>query len=292
MIKTRAPLRISFAGGGTDIEPYCSEYGGMVLSAAIQKYAYAETTRGKAVSGIERTIADCYPEYTLYPHIQCDAPPMSGLGGSAACFVAGIKAMAPGMTPGAIYKLAFHLEREVMVIAGGKQDQMASAFGGFNYMTFGPGKTEKVESLDIPEHLESLLFLVYMGERKNQGADIIKDQMQRGNLDNFEFQKKIVVAMKDALRFKNLRSFGQMILMAWLSKLQYSPYIANTEIKDFNRECLQNGAIGGKLPGAGGGGYMMLMADPDNPDKLPAYLKKKNVKYETVKFDMEGVKCL
>lgn len=284
MIKTRAPLRISFAGGGTDIEPYCSEYGGCVLSMAIKKYTFA-TYPDKGGEGVERTISKHFGVEGV--KIVNDAPPMSGLGGSASCFVAGIKAVKPELRKRQIAELAFHLERDVMKIAGGKQDQYMSAFGGLSYLEF--GKKVKITQLQIPSELEDLLFLVYMGIRKNSGTNIIKDQMKHVNLDAFYKQKELAKEMVYSLERNKLQLFGELLDQAWHSKLGFTSLIANDEIKEFYYNCIKWGAIGGKLTGAGGGGYMLLMADPNKKDQLRLNLWAKKISFERVLFEGKGV---
>lgn len=290
VVKTRAPLRISFAGGGTDIEPYCSEYGGCVLSAAIQIYAYADyPALNPQPSQLESLIGREFNKDGLLK-VSPEALPMSGLGGSASCFVAGIKAVQPELDRREIAELAYHLERDVLGVLGGRQDQYASTFGGLNYMEF--GARVELETLSIPESLDRSLYLVYLGRRNYDGADIIKDQMARDNLANFAFQKEIVRAMKMALMSKDLLSFGELLEKAWESKVKFSPYITTDDILSFHKKALENGAIGGKLTGAGGGGYMLLMEHPERKGELVRYLTSERIDFLNVKFDMEGVKCL
>ena len=293
MVKTRAPLRISFAGGGTDIEPYASEHGGCVLSAAIQMYTYAEyPIYNPSPNKIESTITDYFNVKGL--RIISQAPSMSGLGGSASCFVAGIKAIRPDLEGKEIAELAFHLERNVMDVRGGKQDQYASALGGLNFLEFNSHGVD-VESLHIPTGLEDLLFLVYMGKRNHSGHDIIKDQMARNNQANFKFQKQIVESMRLSLKANNLRVCGLLIEMAWQSKMQFSPFITTDAINELHDNYLKNGAIAGKLTGAGGGGYMLLMEDPEKRGQLKNYLGNTEfhrVKFHRAEFNTEGVICL
>jgi D-glycero-alpha-D-manno-heptose-7-phosphate kinase len=288
---TRAPLRISFAGGGTDIEPYPNEYGGCVLNAAIQFYAQAIYPSELIVpSEMERIIKDYFAtEY--YPKLTNGAPQMSGLGGSAACFVAGIKAVSPHSSNWEIARLAYKLERNNMAVAGGKQDQYISAFGGLNFMTFNSSGVE-INPIPIPDGLEDSLILVYMGQRRTNGADIIKDQMGRDNSANFRVQKEIAQDMKTALFLGHLDYFGSLLEMAWLSKIRFSPLIATDKIKEFHADCLKHGAMGGKLTGAGGGGYMLLMESPHMKGELRTYLSERKIPYLDVKIDTEGVKIV
>jgi len=287
--QTRAPVRVSFAGGGTDIIPYCSKYGGCVVATAIKRYIYATyPLPNTEPTGIERVITThfgCPSQLRITSSI----PPMSGLGGSASCFVAGIKAISPDLGKEEIAQIAFNLERNVMGIAGGMQDQYLATYGGLNYLEFEANNLVTIEPLNIPVGLDKLLLLVYMGERENAGHDIIKDQMRRANKDAFEHQKDIAEDMRIALNGSQLTEFGILLNAAWESKLQFSPLVATPKIKDFYDDCLDHGAIGGKLSGAGGGGYMLLMEDPERKRELRKYLCWQGIRYEDIEFDMEGV---
>jgi len=289
-MRTRAPLRISFAGGGSDIEPYASEYGGCVLAAAIKYYAQAIYPSEPVVpSEMEQTIIDFYqlPDIVKLTN---GAPQQSGLGGSAACFVAAVKAVRPTLHKEEIASAAFHLERNIMGIAGGMQDQYVSARGGLLYLKF-DGRNVDIEKVIIPEGLARTLILVYMGRRVNAGQDIIKDQMNRMQFSVFHKQKAIARGMKECLEKQDLHAFGVLLDEAWQSKMQYSPMIACDKIKDFYHNCRDWGAIGGKLTGAGGGGYMLLMEYPEH-GKLRKNLSDRGIKYLDVSFDTEGVKVL
>lgn len=291
MIKTRAPLRVSFAGGGTDIEPYVSQYGGCAISGAIKLYckAFYPLKRGNRTE-MEKTITEFLGADKALEIIN-GTEPMSGLGGSASCFVAGIKAVCPELEREEIAKLAFYLERNIMGIAGGKQDQYCASYGGLLFLEF-KDNGAKVEKLEIPETLARHLILVYMGKRHNNGQDIIKDQMNRFYVRNFHLQKQIARQMKECLRENNLLEFGELLDEAWQVKLGYSPLIANTKIKAFYNNCMEWGAIGGKLTGAGGGGYMLLMEHPERNNDLRASLSDRLIPYLDVYFDTEGVKVL
>jgi D-glycero-alpha-D-manno-heptose-7-phosphate kinase len=291
MKTARAPLRISFAGGGTDVDPYCSEHGGMVISAAINMYATAVIDPKHTQNKLEETLKNHYQNMNAAClKITSDVPPKSGLGGSAACFAAGIKLMAPGSQSKNLADLAFHLERDKMGILGGRQDQYAASFGGLNYMTF--RDAVDVFPLSIPNGFEDCLTLIYLGARENDGPDIIADQNAHNNVDNFHIQKEIVSQMKRALQDNDLVYFGGLVNVAWHSKLRFSPLIASPTIKDFARMLVQNGALGAKLTGAGGGGYMLAFCDPGQPGRLEWWLEKKGLKYLKPKIDREGAKCL
>jgi len=283
----KAPLRVSFAGGGTDISPYAEQYGGCVLSMAIKKFTYAKYP-ARSETLLEKTISNFFAVEGI--SITSEALPMSGLGGSASCFVAGIKAIKPNLKRRRVAELAYHLERDVMGVAGGKQDQYMVSFGGLNYLEF----TDKVriKQLKCPEGLEDLLILVYLGRRKNAGQDIIKDQMGKLNYKAFQQQKDIAREMVNCLEDDRVKDFGRFLDKAWHSKMEFSPLVATDEIKDFYYNCIKWGAIGGKLTGAGGGGYMLLMEHPDKIGQLRLKLWAARIDFEKVQYEGRGVRCV
>ena len=156
-------------------------------------------------------------------------------------------------------------------------------------MEFKNGKTH-IDRITPPPYLSKLLLLVYMGKRKDMGQDIIKDQMGRDNLLGFHRSKGITRNMKQCLTYNNLIGFGELLNEAWQIKQKYTPMMATGEIIDFYDNCLKWGAIGGKLTGAGGGGFMLLMEHPNKMGCLRRELSKKDIKYHDIEFDTEGVK--
>jgi D-glycero-alpha-D-manno-heptose-7-phosphate kinase len=285
----RAPMRISFGGGSTDIEPYASEYGGCVLSGAIQFYAQAIFPSEKVIaSKMEKTITD-YFNTRLSLKITAGIPQRGSLGNSSSCFVAGIKAVNPDMSSWEIAELAYNLERNIMGIKGGKQDQYMAAFGGLNFLTFGKDQAG-IEPIKIPNKFDEFFILVYIGNRHKEGAVIIQDQIRRLNLSAFHRQKAIGQAIKVALLDNDMNSFGKLLNEGWYAKLQSSPLVSNDNINNFYSDCLRHGAIGGRLTGAGGGGYMLLMEHPQKRGELRRYLLSKEIPYQNIKFDIEGVK--
>jgi len=288
----RAPVRICFAGDGTDVEPFCSEEGGHVLSLGIKPHITAMyPSFHPHYSAIETIIVDHF-KLKEGLSILSSFPLRSGLGASASCFVAGIKAVSPQLNREEIAKLAIDLERNTMMVSGGKQDQYMAAYGGFNFMTF--SATESlVETLSIPDMLQDSLLLIYVGERKAE--DIIENQrsrLQRGeNLESFRRLKAIAVEMKD-IATKDLEVFGVLLHEAWEVKKRLSPLVTNNDIDNLYADCRLNGAIGGKLAGAGGGGYMVLMEHPAQRRRLRHYLQSKAIDYIKVEQDNDGVVLL
>lgn len=284
LCRAKAPLRISFAGGGTDISPYRELYGGCVVATSIQKYCYAECGDwNPAPSAMEVAITKRLGgELRLISGL----PPMSGLGGSAASCVAGIKVLQPLLSAMEIADLAYRIEREDMGVAGGYQDQLISAHGGFLYIEF--GKEVTIERLSPPRGLESLLALTYMGQRQLWGPDIIRDQVEHLPKEALDEAKLLAQAIGAC---HNLIDFGRLLDKAWLAKRRFSPLISNPNIDAFREWALENGAIAFKLCGAGGGGYALLMEHPDYAltGRLWHALRDRGVPFEPVVFDTEGV---
>jgi len=137
------------------------------------------------------------------------------------------------------------------------------------------------------------LLLVHMGKRRLDGADIILAQLKRlerkTNIMSFHQQKEIAKTMKTCLKQSDLVGLGRLLHRAWEAKQEYSPLIANEKIREFYSNCLNWGAIGGKLTGAGGGGYMLLMEDPNQRGLLRGNLSDREIPYLDVYFDTEGV---
>ena len=297
--RAKAPLRVSFAGGGTDVPPFPEREGGLVLSASINRYAYGALSprsdgsiRVESVDyGMEVTYEADDPllfdgkldlvkaavrkighgeqsGYDLFLH--ANAPPGSGLGSSSAVMVTLIGLLTGfhrlPVTDYEIAELAYALEREDLGIKGGLQDQYASTFGGFNFIEFGADHVI-VNPLriapDVIHELEHNMLLAYTG-RTRQGDHIIDDPTKRfeggdsGALEGMRMQKDLAVEMKNALLRRRLDEFGELLGTAWGFKKQMSPRISTDFIDEAYDEAIKHGALGGKVTGAGGGGYMLF----------------------------------
>ena len=298
--RAKAPLRVSFAGGGTDVPPFPAREGGLVLSATINRYAYGSlaprgdgTIRVESVDfGLEvsygvddpllfdgkldlvkaaiRKIGGLgdHAGYDLFLH--ANAPPGSGLGSSSAVMVTLIGLLTGhhglALTDYEIAELAYTLEREDLGIKGGLQDQYAATFGGFNFIEFADDHVI-VNPLRIPadviHELEHNMLLAYTG-RTRRGDHIIDDQTKRfeggdaGALEGLRVQKELAVEMKNALLRRKLNDFGELLGTAWRFKKQMSPRISTDFIDEAYDEAIKHGALGGKVTGAGGGGYMLF----------------------------------
>jgi len=296
VIRAKAPLRVSFAGGGTDVPPFPEQEGGLVLSATINRYAFgALAPREDSCIHIESVDFDLSLDYGADEEMAFDgrldlakaairemgrggydlflhsnAPPGSGLGSSSAVMVTLIGLLkefhGQELTDYEVAELAFDLERRQLGIRGGMQDQYAAAFGGFNFIEFGSDRVV-VNPLRIPRdvvhELEHNMVLFYTGKTRTSDH-IIEDQTdrwQRGEEDalaGLRAGKDLAVAMKNALLQRQLNDFGDLLGTAWEEKKKMSPRISNEFIDTAYEEALRHGALGGKVTGAGGGGYMLL----------------------------------
>jgi D-glycero-alpha-D-manno-heptose-7-phosphate kinase len=288
MIRAKAPLRVSFAGGGTDVPPFPEAEGGLVLSATINRYAYgALAPRDDGHIGVESLdlglCADYDREDALDFDGHCDlvkaairrlgrggfdlflhssAPPGSGLGSSSTVMVTLIGLLKEyhhlALTDYEIADMAFNLERGDLGIKGGLQDQYAATFGGFNFMEM-DGERVVVNPLRISDEvvneLEHNMLLCYTG-RTRRSDHIIEDQTSRfvdrdeHALAGLRMQKRLAVEMKDALLRRRLNDFGALLGTAWEFKKQMSPKISNDFIDEAYEEARRHGALGGKVTGA------------------------------------------
>ena len=300
-VRARAPLRISFAGGGTDVPPFPSAEGGCVLSATIDRYAYGSLVpRNDRMVSIESVDFKTTAEMTLDQEILCDgsldlikaavrrfgrqntdgydlvlrssAPPGSGLGSSSTMMVTltGLLAKHYGKDLGEYQtaQLAHAIEREDLGIMGGMQDQYAATFGGFNFIEFTDGVIVNPLRVrdEIVYELELSMLLCFTGITRDS-ARVIENQTRRltmhsgDTLDGMRAQKELAVAMKAALLTGDLPEFGALLGEAWTQKKRISPLITNPRIDELYDVGCSKGALGGKITGAGGGGYILLFCD-------------------------------
>lgn len=319
LIRSRAPLRLGLAGGGTDVAPYCDEFGGAILNATIGHYAYAsiEPTDDGQVQFVSCDQGETR-EYTADPIIppdghldllkyvhnravqrfnggqplslrlttRVDVPAGSGLGGSSTLVVATLKAYAEWLNyPIDDYDLAhtaFVVEREEAHLQGGRQDQYAAAFGGFNFMEFGANGRVLVNPLRIKEsvssELEASLLLFYTGASRASAA-IIAEQAQNVERKNFQAIEAMHQIKQEALRMKEALLRGDFCLLhevlrsSWDAKKRMASQIVDARIEDLYRTALKAGAHCARISGAGGGGFMMFLTDPMRKDRVAHALR-------------------
>lgn len=298
-VRARAPLRLGLAGGGTDVSPYCDIHGGLVLNATIDRYCYA-TLEANANGAVEFHAADLgivddgvgrlrlhraiYDRLNLdfdlgSPALRLttfsDAPPGSGLGSSSTMVVSVIEAFreffALPLGEYDVALLAFQIERIDFGQAGGRQDQYAAAFGGFNVMEFGPSDRIVVNPLRIKEatlrELEASMVLFHTGVSRDS-ADIIARQtghITSGSVSALEATHQLkdeVVAMKEALLKGDLVELATVLNRGWTAKKELAEGISNPHIERCFEVARGSGALAGKVSGAGGGGYLLFITDP------------------------------
>ena len=314
IVRARAPLRLGFAGGGTDVSPYCDQHGGFVMNATIDKFAYATLDRSPStgceyhsldadvretsargsfalehgplqlMKGVHRALATRYPEVAeadIRIRTYSDAPPGSGLGSSSTMVVALVTAFAEFFAlPFGEYevaRIAYDIERRDLALSGGRQDQYAAAFGGFNFMEFYEDDRTIVNPLRIKHwviaELEASLVLYFTGVSR-ASATIIDEQSRNvveGNrhaVEAMHLLKQEAVQMKEALLRGDIARFGAVMKSSWALKKQMAGSITNPAIDAVERVAERNGAIAAKVSGAGGGGFMMFMCDPSDRIRL------------------------
>lgn len=328
IVRSKAPLRISFGGGGTDVSPYPEEKGGAILSTTIDKYAYCTLVERKDDSiNVKSLDYDVVTKHHVNDEVKydgkldlvkaaikvlevkngfnlflhSDAPPGSGLGTSSALVVALVGAFKQWLklplTDYDIAELAYHIEREEAGIKGGKQDQYAATFGGFNFIEF-LGKTTVVNPLrikrDTLNELEYRLMLCYTGETR-LSAGIIEDQVSSyiQKKDDvilaLEETKSLASNMKNALLLGKLNEFGLLLHEAWCCKKRFSAKMTEPRIDELYEVARQNGAIGGKLLGAGGGGYLLLLCEFDKWHIVAERLEGMGGKIVNFTFALRGM---
>lgn len=308
--RARAPLRISFCGGGTDVSPYPEERGGAVLSTTIDKYAYATLKPRKddrlRVQSLDYDIVANYHRENLeydgeldlvkavanhfdLPSgadlfIHSDAPPGTGLGSSSTMCVALVGVFRDWLnlplTSYEIAELTYQIERIELAIAGGKQDQYAATFGGFNYIEFLKEVTV-VNPLRIREEivneLQYNLLLCFTGGTR-LSANIVASQTQayvdgkRSVVAAMDRMKELTQDMKAALLLGKLTEFGKLLHVAWIEKKKLETKITSSQIDNLYALARKQGALGGKILGAGGGGYLLLYVPFKKRQKVAAVL--------------------
>jgi D-glycero-alpha-D-manno-heptose-7-phosphate kinase len=324
--RARAPARISFGGGGSDLTHHFFDQGGMVISATINKYAYAslrrrqngtiklyshdlrETVEARQLSDlafdgkldlIKSVVQLINPPYGFEIEAATDFPVGSGLGGSASLAVAIIgcfNEFRPNpWTRYQVAEMAFQAERLNLNIAGGWQDQYAAAFGGFNYMEFSASDNLvtplRLED-GIQRELEACTVLCYTRMNRNSGNIHVdqKNRMQNGGAQNaIQRQKDLTVAMKRHLLRGELYQYGRLLHEAWQAKREMSSLISNSDIDTAYDAAIANGALGGKILGAGGGGYLMFFVPPFERYRVIDALEKLGYTSERVSLDQGGL---
>lgn len=307
-VRARVPLRLGLAGGGTDLSPYCDEFGGAVLNVTIDRYAYAfiepsddgrvhfvapdvdidesfppdlaaiRDARLGLHAGVTRRMTTEFNGGALLPMrvtSYVDAPPGSGLGSSSALVVALVEAFAARyaapLGPYDVAHTAFEIERIELKLAGGKQDQYAATFGGANFIEFHANDRVIVNPLRVPaavlNELETSMVICFTGVSR-RSEEIIAEQQRRmtgpsaTTIDSLHRLKSDAIDMKQALLRGEIARMADILNRSWEAKKQTAAGISTGRIEDLFELAFASGASGGKVSGAGGGGFMMFIVPP------------------------------
>jgi D-glycero-alpha-D-manno-heptose-7-phosphate kinase len=339
-VRSRAPLRLGLAGGGTDVAPYSDNYGGSVLNATIDLYSSCTISFDKTQKQIQfsaldinlnieselvssfnlngdlvlhkavynRIVKEYHNNQPLAVKVSTwsDAPPGSGLGTSSTLVVAMIAAYSELLSiPLGEYdmaRLAYEIEREDCGLAGGKQDQYAATFGGFNFMEFykdsvivNPLRIRRNVELE----LEASLLLFYTGQSR-ESAKIIKDQAKAASSGNnaddtavkaMHEVKEMAYKQKEAILKGDITSFYKNLGVSWESKKAMAKSITTPEIETIATKALSSGAKSIKISGAGGGGFMMIFVEPTKIHSVKKILQDTGGLFHDFKFTTAGVEA-
>lgn len=305
MIIVKTPFRISFCGGGSDIKEYYSTHGGAVLSTSINKYVYLsmhpyfyksgyllkymQHEEADSVEKIKhRIIREVFRDYNIKGvdfNSSADIPSGTGLG-SSSTFTVGLINICniytgKYMSKAEIADYACRIEIERLKEPIGKQDQYAAAFGGLNFITFNQDDTVNVEKIFLNrenyEQLQKNLIIFYTGETRN-ASEILSEQKGNMRSDNkkVSFLHKMVSLtydLKNEFMRGNIDALGEILHSSWMYKKELASSISNEKIDYYYEQAIKNGAIGGKILGAGGGGFLLFYVKEENKEKVTEALK-------------------
>ena len=324
MIIVRSPLRISLGGGGTDLASYYQEHEGFLIAGAIDKYVYVTLMRPftpgiylkysklehvETLDEVQHPIIREGLRHVGFPRMQheittlADIPAGTGLGSSSSFTTALLKSLHTmknqHIHPRELAEEACHIEIGVLKEPIGKQDQYAAAFGGLTCYTFRKDGTVIAEPLRISEdtlhRLEDNLMLFFTGFSRSASA-VLKEQNDKSKahdadmLANLHFVKQLGYESKAALESGNLSEFGRLMDVHWQNKKKRSGKMSNPRIDEWYDLAMANGAVGGKLIGAGGGGFLMFYAQ--DRDRLRSTLHAAGMEEVRFRFDFDGTKVL
>jgi len=324
MIITRSPLRISLGGGGTDLPSYYREHGGFLIAAAIDKYVYINVHR-RFVDGFLLKYSQLEEAATIeeikHPIIRealrlsgvqernleitsmADIPAGTGLGSSGSFTTALLKALHALrrnlIHPAELAEQACHIELEKLREPIGKQDQYIAAYGGITCFHFLPDDQVQASPLKISEEtlhdLEDNLLLFFTGYSRSasrilQEQDAKSKQSDKAMVENLHFVKELGQQSQRALEGDDLHEFARLMDLHWQRKKERSAAISNERINDWYDFAMANGALGGKLIGAGGGGFLMFYAK--DKARLRHAMRGRGLMEVRFRFEPEGTKVL
>lgn len=324
-------MRISFGGGGTDLEAYYATYGGVVISTAINKYFYAVVTTDEP-DGLQVISADYRSLFRHSPYndlfwngdlalpkavlhhfgirrginlfLASEVPPGTGLGSSSAAAVTLVRALSTlveqPMTKQQVAELASSIEISKMGMPIGKQDQYAAAFGGLNRITFtSEGVTVKPlkVALDVQQTLERRLMLFFTGSSR-ESTSILKHQRQSTEnqekpvLQALHNIKQVAFEVEACLERGDLDEFARLLHYSWQEKRRLAPGLSTHFIDECYELALCHGVAGGKITGAGGGGFLMLYCHEQSQEHVTHVLEEHGLKRMNFRFDYQGAKVI
>jgi D-glycero-alpha-D-manno-heptose-7-phosphate kinase len=329
LIRGKAPLRVSFSGGGSDVSPYCDENGGCVLSTTIAMHAmgslevrndsqvsifsvdYDELVRyelgseinvGDKLSFLRAVIKRLNPPSGLNLYIHSDAPPGTGLGSSGAisALIVGLinRAFNLMLTKYDMARIAYEVEHDDLGRAVGRQDHYAAVFGGMNFMEFGPSEPIVYPLRVEPWILEELGYHLQMfyTRKKRDSADIVASQVKfyeekrAETMDALTEMKAITREMQRCLVQGKLKRFGHLLHDAWENKQRMNPGTVNPYLSELYQAARKHGAVGGKILGAGGGGFFIFYTPFTQKGAVSDALTRLGAQPTPIAFDFDGMR--
>ena len=331
MLIARAPLRISFAGGGTDLEAYYAKHGGVVVSATINKYFYVFLSRtldgavqvtssdyrvferraaGEELSSegdlayLKAILQEFGVRRGLSVFTACEIPPGTGLGSSSTVAVALVKALATLCQRRASKQEIAELASYIEVVKQGRpiglQDQFAASFGGLNCIHFesaGATVAPLRLSTDVRDRLENSILLFFTGSSRSATTILTEQRLASLNdnpevIENLHGIKRDALEVRQALEEGRLRRVGEIMHGSWQRKKQLARGVSNERIDRLYQQALEHGAVGGKLAGAGGGGFLLLYCEPENHAAVTRALESEGLGRLAFHFDDGGAQVL
>jgi len=326
-----SPMRISFAGGGTDMPEYYEKYGGCVVSTTIDLFTYLvfnsrnnesiqafasdfESQQGPkkfadlelhngteiAISAVKLLKFKKGGDYLISSNVK----PGSGLGGSSSLTVNCVKTITTlqnkNLSNTEIAETAFHIERDILNHPIGKQDDYIAAFGGFNFINFSSKKTEvmpiNLSSSSFNELQENLLLFNTGATRKS--SDVLKNQLSSiqnqntSTLNSIHKAKELAEELHDSLKNSNLQNFAEILNKGWEAKKKFTNGVSNERINKIYESAISNGATGGKITGAGGGGHILLYCEKNKQTLLKEKMKQLDLSFVKFNFHKNGPKVI
>jgi D-glycero-alpha-D-manno-heptose-7-phosphate kinase len=329
LIRGKAPLRVSFSGGGSDVSPYCDEYGGCVLSTTIGMYTYgalevrsdnqvnifsldydqlvkyelgSELCQGDKLEFVRAVIRRLNPPCGANLYLHSDAPPGTGLGSSGAisALIVGLfdRAFNLALSKYEMAQMAYEVEHDDLGHAVGRQDHYASVFGGMNFIEFSREGSVVFPLRLEPWILEELRYhlQLFYTRKKRDSTDIVATQVayyrekRPATMDALAELKELTRQMQRRLVQGKLRDFGELLHESWLNKQRVNPGAVNPYLQQLYAEARDKGAIGGKVTGAGGGGFMMFFTPFMQKGQVSEALARLGAQPVPFDLDFDGLK--